>query len=308
MTRAMVLTLAVLLGLPASARAAAALDYAASEPCPSKLRFADEVTAKLGFSPWGEAGPTVRVRIQAADGGGFIGTLASPNDHERHFAADSCRKVADLLVTAVAIALDHTDRAATVAPANGTASAMPRLDDPVGGTPLMQETLSTWSFAPRNNLFQLGLGYVSSAGPELAGAVPLGTGHLELGVAYMSSNSEFVDITTEHAHAYYLYPVFYFNKDSAFEMPIYAGGGLGVQRYATKNSTGAMTTSSDTEVLPTLEVGNSIQFNGLPVEFAFRMQLDLVSPPGGQSSFGVDVMLRYVFGHKKRDVVRWRDL
>src|SRR5437868_14967202 len=97
--------IAIVLFVTAGTAAAGHLDYSAPAQCPAQARFADEVAAKLGFSPWSDTGPSVQVRIQAEDGGGFVGTLTSASDRERHFAADSCRKVADLLVTAVAIAV-----------------------------------------------------------------------------------------------------------------------------------------------------------------------------------------------------------
>jgi hypothetical protein len=309
----------VVMSCIAASASAATLDYdldgTAALRCPNKTRFADEVSAKLGFSPWAESGQPVKVHIEAADGGGYTGTLSSASDRERHFASDSCRKVADLLVTAVAISLDHTDHAAkplmassTVAVTVTSVSIDPNM--PVAQTPAMQDNLRVWSMAPRNNLFQLGLGFLSNAGVELNGRIPVGGGHIQASVAYFGDSSEFNSDSTYHAHAYYMWPIFYINKGGAWEMPIVAGGGLGIQHYSNTNNTPTMPTTSDTSIMPTVAIGDSMQFNGFPVELALQMSLSLTEPAGPLGSrFGFSLAARYVFGRTKtRDVVRFKDL
>lgn len=301
------LLIAMLVLATAAPARAGSLDYAVpdTEPvqCPSKTRFADEVAAKLGFSPWRDGGPIVRVRI-ASDGDRFTGTLTSVTDHERRFSADSCRKVADLLVTAVAITLDRPEPARHAAPVRSAALSP---DDPVGATPLAQKTLHTWSFAPRNNLYQLGLGFHSIGGVEVTGNAPLGTGHIQATFAYESSDSTYASTSLWHAHAYYLYPVFYLNEDSAFEVPLFAGGGVGYQSYDA-HANGGTNAMSDHALLPALAVGTAIQWNGFPIEFMTQLSVSLVQPPQS-SRMGFEIAARYVFGRRDtRDVVRVRDL
>lgn len=307
----------IALGLVASSASAATLDYdtdgVASLRCPNKARFADEVTAKLGFSPWADPGQTLRVRIQTADGGGYTATLASTTDHERHFASDSCRKVADLLVTAAAIALDHSEHPSGLSATKATTLTVAVAVDPetpVGFTPAVREDVRVWSMAPRNNLFELGLGFLSNAGYELNGKIPLGSAHIQASLAYFGDDSEFNSDTTFHAHAYYMLPIFYINKGGAFEMPIVAGGGLGYQYYTNTNKTTTMPTTSDSSILPTVAIGDTLQFNGFPVEIALQMSLSLVEPAGPLGSrVGFSIAARYVFGRTKtRDVVRFKDL
>ena len=317
----------IVLGLSAAHASAATLDYdtdgAATLRCPNKTRFADEVTAKLGFSPWTDPGQTVHVRIQTADGGGYTATLASATDHERHFASDSCRKVADLLVTAAAIALDHSEHPATL-PATKTTTTLTVAavtvdpETPVGFTPGTREEVRVWSMAPRNNLFELGLGYLSNAGYELNGKIPLGSSaHIQASIAYFGDDNEFFSDATYHAHAYYMLPIFYINKGGAFEMPIVAGGGLALQYYSVANKSMTTTTmptsttpSSDSSISPVVAIGDTMQFNGFPIEFAVQMSLSLIEPAGPIGSrMGFSVAARYVFGRTKtRDVVRFKDL
>jgi len=318
--------LVVVSALLASSASAATLDYdtdgAATLRCPNKARFADEVTAKLGFSPWTDPGQTVHVRIQSADGGGYTATLASTTDHERHFASDSCRKVADLLVTAAAIALDHSEHAAALPTTKATTLTVAVAVDPetpVGFTPSVREDVRVWSMAPRNNLFELGLGFLSNAGYELNGKIPLGeSAHIQASVAYFGDDNEFFSDSTLHAHAYYMVPVLYINKGGAFEMPIVAGGGLALQYYSVSNKSMTTTTtmptsttpSSDSSISPVVAIGDTMQFNGFPVEVAVQMSLSLLEPAGPLGSrMGFSVAARYVFGRTKtRDVVRFKDL
>lgn len=109
MTRALA-ALALALLLPASARAAPAplrLDYRSLAPdCPSADRVADEVSARLGSSPWSQGGARrVTVRI-AAEGDQRVATVELPDGGVRVLRAPSCAELGPTLVIALAVALD----------------------------------------------------------------------------------------------------------------------------------------------------------------------------------------------------------
>lgn len=291
-----------------SARAnAASLQYKlqpADLACPSAARFADEVTAKLGFSPWSGDGPAVHVTIDAS-AGRYRGQLASEVDRDRTFRAETCRRVADLLVTATAIALDRREAAkpaAATPDASGglysmrvrvatASSPPPRADEVV----LPANPAVEWAFAPRNNHFQLGAGFDSIVGTWLvSGAIPLLRGHFDVGIGHRSDSvTDTVSSSQSSAQALYVWPVFYINKNSSFEVPIFAGGGLAYASYSLSgNGTNNM---SDSKLIPELAVSQALQFRKLPVEFMLAMTLALADPPNEGSRFGVTVGLRYVF-------------
>jgi hypothetical protein len=311
---------------------AARLAYDAPARCPSRTRFADEVTARLGFSPWSETGATLHVTI-SADRATFVGSLApDAAAAPRRFTAASCRKVADLLVTAAATALDRREPPAAPAvapaeaapkpgakaaskpaatkapakkapakkaPAKKVAAAEPAAPSTgsAGGLPTHDElppAAQQWSFAERNNSWQLGGIFVTAAGFGITGRVPLGPGHLQISGARRSDDSDFGESVTNHVHAYYLYPVFYINRDSAFEVPIYAGGGLGYQSESFDQTMG--TDASESAVMPTLAIANALQFRAFPVEFLFEMSVMLVEPPVVGGRVGFNFAIKYVFG------------
>lgn len=165
-----------------------------------------------------------------------------------------------------------------------------------------------WSFAPRNNLYQAGIGFLSYAGLGVTGNVPLGGGHVQATIARTSTDDEYGASSLWHAHAYYLYPVLYINKSSAFEVPLFAGGGLGYASYSTERHDGS-SSMSDTKWMPTLAVGDSIQFNGFPVDLMVQVTVSLAEAPLTESRLGFNVACRYVFGRRQtRDVLRNRDL
>ena len=272
--------------------------------CPSATRFEEEVTAKLGFSPWSDGGLVVHVTIDATTGH-YTGHLAYERDRERAFRAETCRRVADLLVTATAIALDRTDPVkAPVAEIRTTGglygntpvrvatadSPPPRADELV----LPANPATEWAFAPRNNHFQLGAGMDSIAGTfNVSGAIPLFRGHFDVAIGHSSQDAAGVTLSQSNVQALYMWPVFYINKNSSFEVPIYAGGGASYDWYSTANN--GMNNPSGSKVVPELAISQGLQFRRLPVEFMFAMTLALVDPPNGGSNFGVDVALRYVF-------------
>jgi hypothetical protein len=304
---------------------AARLSYEAPGRCPSRARFAEEVTARLGFSPWSESGPAVRVRI-SNDRAGFVGSLAPDADAsaaERRFVADSCRKVTDLLVTAAAMALDRRESAAS-APASGAPPASgsepkarrevarrevarrdatppparagnaTRQTAPGGMVIPPDSPAAKWSFAERNNHFQLGLIFVSAAGAGVTGNIPVGKGHVQATYARTTTDSDFGSGANAQVHAYYLYPVFYINESSSFEVPIFAGGGFGYQMYTFDQDMG--TDINKTAILPTLAGGMALQFRAFPVEFLSQMAVSLVKTPLDGSYMSFNFAIRYVFG------------
>jgi hypothetical protein len=334
---------------PSTARAAR-LRYQAPERCPSRTRFAEEVTARLGFSPWSTTGSTLHVRIRV-ENAAFVGSLSpDPTAEPRRFAADSCRKVTDLLVTAAASALDRREApsappapqsaaappaprtaaarpadgaaaparratsarnvrreaakptaAATAKPARRTAAAAPPPAAPASNAPAdpmsaaaLPPAALQWSFADRNNRFQAGLIFVSYAGFGVTGTIPLGKGHVQATYARSSSDSQFGDSVNAQAHAYYLYPFFYINRDSAFEVPVFAGGGLGYQSYSFDQTMGEDT--DETAIMPTVAAATAIQFRAFPVEFLSEMTVSFVKAPVVGQHVGFNFAIRYVFG------------
>ncbi len=290
-----------------STAAAANLHYEthpADLACPSQARFSEEVTAKLGFSPWKDGGDVVSVSIDA-DHGRYVGRLVTSHDRERSFRADTCRRVADLLVTATAIALDRRDPVATSPHASAGLysdtpvrvatddSPPPRADELV----LPANPATEWAFAPRNNHFQLGAGFDSLGGTYVAsGAIPLSRGHFDLDIGHRS-DTLYSNATSSRTGvmARYMWPVFYINKNSSFEVPFYAGGGAVYDTWSVNGGTTGMASSSSDKLIPELAISQGIQFRKLPVEFMVAMTLALADPPEGGSNFGVDLALRYVF-------------
>jgi hypothetical protein len=322
------LALAVLLAVAGGARSAhaARLSYEAPERCPSRTRFADEVTARLGFSPWSETGEVLHVRISAGLSS-FVGSIApDAAAAPRRFTAPSCRKVTDLLVTAAATALDRreppaprpapapavkaaaapapkrtpaaTPKKVARAPAAAPAATQPAASAPATAPALTADNLPPaalqWSFADRNNRWQAGAMFVSGVTLGLTGRIPLGPGHLQVSGARRSDDSQFGESVTSHVHAYYLYPFFHINAGTAFEVPLYAGGGLGYQSASFDQTMGE--DMSDSAVMPTLAIANAVQFRAFPVEFLFEMTLSLVEPPVTGGTFGYNVAIKYVFG------------
>ena len=303
---------ALVVGTAASTASAARLEYEMHPgdlACPSRARFAQEVSAKLGFSPWIDDGPTVHVTIDLTTGR-YVGHLARERDHEREFKADTCRRVADLLVTATAIALDRptpvTDRSTANASSGGAAgsygatrsrvatadSPPPRGDELV----VPENPAIEWAFAPRNNDLQLGVGLDSIAGTFMAsGAVPMFRGHFDLGLGHRSSSFSGASTSETFVDVLYMWPVFYLNKNSSFEVPIYAGGGLAAFWTSVNGNTATMMGTSQSTVVPELAVSQGLQFRKLPVEFLFAMTLALADPPNAGSNLGFDFGLRYVF-------------
>jgi len=293
-----------LAALTSTARAAR-LDYKAPARCPSQKRFADEVTARLGFSPWSGEGATVHVQI-GVEKDQFVGSLARDQANPRRFVADSCRKLTDLLVTATAVVVDRSDapapRSARPAPRQVAraekAAPAPRAARKPAPAPVVYpdpaQTAATWAFAERNNHYQAGLIFVSMAGFGVTGNVPLGPGHVQASYARTTTESQFGDGVNAQVHAYYLYPVFYINEGSSWEVPIFAGGGLGYQMYSFDQDMGDDV--NKTAVLPTLAGGMTIQFRRFPVEFLSQMAVTLVEAPLDGSHFSFNIAVRYVFG------------
>src|SRR5207237_10545089 len=110
------------------------------------------------------------------------------------------------------------------------------------------------------------------------GNIPLPIGHLQAMAAYATDDNEFTSSQRFHAHLYYLYPVFHINEGSAFEVPIFAGGGLGLETFSESQKTATQSMSAS-GILPTLAIGMAIQWNGFPVEFMTQTTFALIAPP-----------------------------
>ena len=104
-------TVLALIALAASPRRALAdnvgLDYRASDAsCIDASRFADEVSAKLGFVPWKAAATTkIRVRIEK-DGNHFTGSVLNTDGTSKIVDGATCAQVTSNLAVTVAGAVD----------------------------------------------------------------------------------------------------------------------------------------------------------------------------------------------------------
>jgi hypothetical protein len=103
---------------PAAAADTFALDYKANDPsCIDAARFADEVSAKLGFVPWAPAAKAaIRVRVER-DGAQFTGTFRNVNGAAKIVDGQTCKDVTSSLVVTVATAVDTMPKLAATKPA-----------------------------------------------------------------------------------------------------------------------------------------------------------------------------------------------
>lgn len=108
------LVLSVLAATTAPVAAAPfALDYRATDPsCIDAARFADEVSAKLGFVPWdGAASAKIRIRVER-DGAQFTGTFRNADGNAKVIDGKTCNDVTASLAVTVATAVDATAKPA----------------------------------------------------------------------------------------------------------------------------------------------------------------------------------------------------
>jgi hypothetical protein len=111
---------AVLIALVVLSRVAAAesfsLDYKANDPsCVDASRFADEVSAKLGFMPWDKSSAAIKIRIER-DGAQFTGTFRNVDGNAKVLDGATCQDVIASLVVTVAAAVDRNPARAAKAP------------------------------------------------------------------------------------------------------------------------------------------------------------------------------------------------
>lgn len=224
---------------------------------------------------------------------------------QKTLRAATCAQVFELAVAASAVLLDTQQPAARVSQRSHTqpqalqAQRNPALlqtayhDAPVARqshhrgkriSPSLSETLDTWAFADRNNLFQLG-GVAGTSGFGLVGNAPLGRGHVV-------GTLGFVDVVTNLA-AGYAYPVFYINRHSLFEVPIYVEGGAQWQRVDYDQTQTSIADQS--KVFPYAAVSHGIQFRGFPIEVHTKLGAAIGQPLLG-TRFMFDFSLRYVWG------------
>jgi hypothetical protein len=129
----MKLTIVALVTLSFSTLATAGtvtLDYRASDPsCMDAARFADEVSAKLGFVPWDPAAAlSVRVRVER-DGDHFTGTFRNADGSAKVIDGASCPEVTASLAVTAAAALDRNAPIVKVAAAPAPAPVVATADD-----------------------------------------------------------------------------------------------------------------------------------------------------------------------------------
>jgi hypothetical protein len=89
-------------------RAHARLVYKASgQGCLSEDEFADEVSAKLGYSPWrASAERTLHAELSRADGS-YRATVSVPGAAPKQLSATTCKALTDAVVTVVVVQLDE---------------------------------------------------------------------------------------------------------------------------------------------------------------------------------------------------------
>lgn len=94
--------------------AQAKLVYKGAAGCLSADELADEVSAKLGYSPWQPNAPAVRIDLSRGKDG-YHAKVALPGGEPKSLSGDSCKAVIDAAVTVVVVELD--DRAGPTASA-----------------------------------------------------------------------------------------------------------------------------------------------------------------------------------------------
>jgi hypothetical protein len=129
----MKLTIVALVTLSFSTLATAGtvtLDYRATDPsCMDAARFADEVSAKLGFVPWDPAARlSVRVRVER-DGDHFTGTFRNADGSAKVIDGTTCPEVTASLAVTAAAALDRNAPIVKVAVAPAPAAPAPAMAD-----------------------------------------------------------------------------------------------------------------------------------------------------------------------------------
>jgi hypothetical protein len=110
-----------------------ALDYRATDPsCIDAARFADEVSARLGFVPWNAAARAkVQVRV-GRDGTQFTGTFVNSDGRAKVIDGATCAQVTTSLAVTVAGALD-TAPAGVLGSLAGSSPPRPRRPAPSDG-------------------------------------------------------------------------------------------------------------------------------------------------------------------------------
>lgn len=87
-------------------RPAAQLAYREGPGCVTRDELADEVSAKLGYSPWQDAAELRFVVDVEPARGAFHATVQGPDGAVKSFDGATCRAVTDAVATAIAVRLD----------------------------------------------------------------------------------------------------------------------------------------------------------------------------------------------------------
>jgi hypothetical protein len=85
--------------------ARARLVYKTTAGCPGEEDLPDEVSAKLGYSPWKATAAPVQAEI-ARGGGGYVATVSRAGASAKSLHGASCKDVIDAVVTALVVELD----------------------------------------------------------------------------------------------------------------------------------------------------------------------------------------------------------
>lgn len=131
---------AVLVALVVLSRVAAAesfsLDYKANDPsCVDASRFADEVSAKLGFMPWDKSSAAIKIRIER-DGAQFTGTFRNVDGNAKVLDGATCQDVTASLVVTVAAAVDRNPARTAKAPPPPAAAPPPAAPPAAAAPPI----------------------------------------------------------------------------------------------------------------------------------------------------------------------------
>tara|TARA_R110002073_G_scaffold74100_5_gene181176 strand:- start:14078 stop:14962 length:885 start_codon:yes stop_codon:yes gene_type:complete len=89
------------------------LDYQVVDAsCPDANQFADDVSAKLGFVPWRDDSPALRIRIRQ-EASETVATLELPSGDSKVFRDATCNELFPALVAATSVAIDSRAKPAT---------------------------------------------------------------------------------------------------------------------------------------------------------------------------------------------------
>ena len=165
-----------------------------------------------------------------------------------------------------------------------------------------------WSMAPRNNLFELGLGFLQTpAASQRQDPARQRRAHPGLGRVFRRQLG--VQLRLDVPRARVLHAADLLHQQGRRVRDADRRGRRArhpvLQQHQQDDDDAVVVRGS---IMPTVAIGDTMQFNGFPVEIAVQMSLSLLEPAGPLGSrMGFSVAARYVFGRTKtRDVVRFK--